>query len=47
MYSGSKRDGMTVGRLWMVQVSEKQLQFFEKELESRIHQDKGISFITF
>lgn len=47
MYSGSKMDDMSVVRLWMVQVSEKQLQLFEKEVGSRIHQDKGIFLITF
>ena len=47
MYSNSEMDDMSVIRLWMVQVSEKQLQLFEKEVESRIHQDKGIFIVAF
>lgn len=42
----SRFDDMSDDRLWMVQVSTMQLQLFEKEVESRIHQDRCICSIT-
>ena len=37
---------MNAVRLWMVQVSDKQLQLFEKEVETHIHQDKSKCYLN-